>query len=109
MRKDIRSGRIDLERYQDDGVLSIDDFDWNYGATARRVYSIEPGDPLSAEVRIHWRKEFGRGDFHVHADARTEMRVTQTEFLITGTLEAYERQERVFSREWRCRIPRDCV
>jgi putative CocE/NonD family hydrolase len=109
LRKNIRTGRVDLERYQDDGILRIDDFDWNYGAAAQRVYSIEPGDPLSAEVRIHWRKEFGRGDFHVHADARTEMRATQTEFLITGTLEAYERQERVFSREWRCRIPRDCV
>jgi hypothetical protein len=107
MRKDIRTGYVEMERYQDDGLVHIEDFGWDYGSSARRVYSIVADDPLSAEVRIHWQKEFGREGFHVKIDARTQMHVTRTDFLIDATLDAFEGGVRVFSNEWRCRIPRD--
>ncbi|MBA3520507.1 MAG: peptidase S15, partial [Rhizobiales bacterium] len=109
VRRDLRTGRVETERYTDDGLVRIEDFGWEYGASARRVYSIHPDDPLSPEVRIHWRKEFGRDGFHVHIDAHTQMQATRTEFLIIGKLDAYEGDEQVFSREWTCRIPRDHV
>ena len=35
------------------------------------------------------------------------MSVTATEFLLDATLDAYEGEARVFSKEWRCRVPRD--
>ena len=109
MRKDLRTGRVEAERFQDDGLTRIEDFDWQYGSSARRLYTIHPDDPLSAEAHIHWCKEFSRDGFRVHIDARTQMRVTKNEFLIDGQLEAYEEEERVFSRNWTCRIPRDHV
>ena len=65
MHTDIRTGRVDMDRYNDDGLTRIDDFDWEYGLTAHRVYSIRPDDPLSAEIRIRWTKEYGRDDFRV--------------------------------------------
>jgi hypothetical protein len=37
------------------------------------------------------------------------MRVTADAFLITGKLDAFDKDEQVFSREWDCRIPRDHV
>ena len=50
------------------------------GSTARsahRFYSIMPDDPLSAEARIHWHKEYGRDDFRIPLDARTHMRAAR--------------------------------
>jgi hypothetical protein len=109
IQKDLRSGRVEAERFQDDGLTRIEDFDWQYGASARRLYSIDAGDPLSAAANIHWHKEFGRHGFHIRIEARTQMRVTKGEFLIEGQLDAYEEEERVFSRHWNSRITRDHV
>ncbi len=108
-RKNLRTGTVETERFQDDGLTRIEDFDWQYGASARRLYTVHPDDPLSAEANIRWRKEFSRDGFRVSVDARTQMRVTRDEFLIDGQLEAYEGEKRVFSRNWTCRIPRDHV
>jgi hypothetical protein len=107
--RDLLTGRTTVERYQDDGLVHSEDFDWDYRTAAHRLYTIDPSDPLSADARIHWHKEYGRGDFRISLDARTRMRVTANEFLITGTLDAYEGEKRVFSREWDCRLPRDHV
>jgi putative CocE/NonD family hydrolase len=105
--RDVLTGRATVERYQDDGLVRIDDFDWETRTAARRFYIISPDDPLSAEARIHWRKEYGREKFRISLDAHTHMRVTRTDFLISGALDAYEGEDRVFSREWNCKIPRD--
>lgn len=109
IRKNIRNGRTEVARYTDDGLIRVEDFAWEYGARARRLYSISADDPLSAEVQIHWNKEYGREDFCISLDARTHMRVTATEFLLDGKLDAYEEGQQVFSQEWNCRIPRDHV
>ena len=109
IRKDLRTGLVEAERYQDDGLICIEDFDWQYASSARRLYTIDPGNPLSPEAHIHWRKEYVRDGFHVHIDARTQMRVTKGEFVIEGQLDAFEQEERVFSRHWNHRIPRDHV
>ena len=109
VRKDLRSGRVVTERYQDDGRVRIDASGWEHGSSAHRLYSIKPDNPLSPDVRIHWRKEFGREGFAVSIEARTHMRVTADEFLISGKLDAFEGDEQVFSREWDCCIPRDNV
>jgi hypothetical protein len=107
IQKDVFTGRVTVERFQDDGLVRVEDFDWTYGASGHRTYSILPEDPLSAEARIRWLKEFKRGDFHIRIDARTHMRAAREEFLLNGTLDAYEGEARVFSKEWNCRIPRD--
>jgi putative CocE/NonD family hydrolase len=107
--RDLDTGRITVERFQDDGLSRIDDFDWATRTAARRFYVIDPTDPLSAESRIHWHKEYGRADFRISLDARTHMRMTRTEFLISGALDAYEGEDRVLSKEWNCKIPRDHV
>jgi hypothetical protein len=109
VKKDVRAGHTSVERYQDDGLLRVEDFGWEHGTRGLRIYSIKPDDPLSAEARIHWQKDYGRDDFRIHVDARTHMTVTRADFLIRGTLEAYEGDELVFSKEWNCRIPRDHV
>jgi hypothetical protein len=36
------------------------------------------------------------------------MRLTVSRFVLTATLDAWEGETRVFSKEWACEIPRDC-
>jgi hypothetical protein len=108
-RKDIGSNRVEVERWNDDGLIRVEDFDWEYGASARRVYAIDPDDPLSAEVKIKWEKEFGRGDMRIFIDAETSMRVTRTQFLLKGRLRTFEGETPAFDRSFECAVPRDQV
>ena len=107
LHKDLRAGAVEMERYTDEGLVRIDDFDWTYGVTSHRRYVIKPDDPLSAHIRIEWKKQYGRGDFQIGVDARTTMSATATDFVLHGRLETFENGESVFLREWNCSVPRD--
>ena len=62
IRKDVLTTELTVERWQDDGLVHIEDFDWDYRTAARRFYSIRPDDPLSGG-RTHWQKESGVATF----------------------------------------------
>lgn len=79
------------------------------GECVVETYTIDPADPLSARAQITWRQEFKAGD----ADVRTEARCTQTSnaenFEITSVLDAWQGDEKVFSRQWNAKVPRDLI
>jgi hypothetical protein len=106
---DLETGEFVLERFNDEGLIRIEDIDWEWGQSTRRVYSIKADDPLSATASISWRKEFRRDGFHIRIVAETRMTAAEDHFVIIGTLDAYEGHSRSFSKEWTCRIPRDHV
>lgn len=112
------SRTITLDPITDDSVLTIfDDFGANLivphgivsGECAVETYTIHPGDPLSATAEIAWTQEFKSGE----ADVRTEARCTQTgdieNFQITSVLDAWQGDEKVFSREWTRKVRRDLI
>ena len=107
--EDLKAGTVTMERYNDDGLTHIVPWDWDYGAEARRNYTIKADDPSSATATIEWTKEFGRSDFRIHLKARTRMQALPDHFHLTATLDAFEGEARVFSRQWDTRIPRDHV
>ncbi|WP_374371025.1 CocE/NonD family hydrolase [Dongia sp.] len=107
---DHHTGTVTVDELDGGGLTSIPEFDnWEYGASTHKTYTIKPADPLSAKADIVWKKEFGRGDFRINIDARTHMSVTREHFRLKATLDAYEGDVRVFSKEWDCLIPRDHV
>ncbi len=106
---DLETGRVAVERLSDDGVVIQDDIGWAAGARAQRTYSIKPDDPLSARAAISWKQEFRRDGFSVRILTNTRMTAAQDHFEITATLDAYEGETRVVSKEWLCRIPRDHI
>ena len=99
--------RMTLEILGDEGLLRNDDTDWCFGSRVQRLFSILPGDPLSATASLLWRKEFGRDDWKVSIQADTQMSVSKSHFIIKATLDAFEGEDRVFSKQWDCEIPRD--
>ena len=51
----------------------------------------------------------GRGGWLARVDTESRMTSTATEFLVTQRLDAYEGEERIYSRSWELAIPRDGV
>jgi len=106
--RDFATGRTELR------------FDWAAGGRYRlvaaglvtgywteTVYSIVPGDPLSAEVRCFAATELGRDDWLTRAEIRAVMSCDAGRFLVRTELEAFENGERVRHREWDFETPRD--
>jgi predicted acyl esterase len=73
------------------------------------TYAISADDPLSARAEMRWVNRLARGGWRVRTESTTVQTATRGEFLITTTLDAYEGEERLFSRSWTLRIPRDHV
>ena len=112
-----RVQRFDL----DTGAYEID-FEWDVGGRRRLVeagtemddtnvttYRILDGDPLSAAVHVRCTTGLGRGDWQTRVETDSKMTCTASEFLVTQRLDAFEGDERIRSRTWELRIPRDGV
>lgn len=105
--REVKTGEMVLDILGDEGLLKNNDTDWCFGTSCRRLFSILPDDPLSANASIAWRKEYARGDWNVSIHADTHMSVSKTHYLIKATLNAFEGDTKVFSNQWDCEIPRD--
>ena len=97
-------------------------FDWDVGGHRRLVeagtemedtnvttYRIVEGDPLSASVHVRCMSALGRGSWQTRVETDSRMTSTATEFRVTQRLDAYEGDERIRSRMWELRFPRDGV
>ena len=104
---DLATGVVTLDEFNDGGLTRIPEFDWEYGASTHKLFSIKPDDPLSAVSDITWKKEYGRGDFRIRIEARTLLTVSKENLHLKATLDAYEGDARAYSREWDLDIPRD--
>lgn len=106
--RDFATGRTELR------------FDWAAGGRYRLVeaglqtgywtetiYSIDPSDPLSAEVRCEAATELGRDGWLARAEIRSVMSADAERFRVRTELEAFENGERVHTREWSFETPRD--
>lgn len=51
----------------------------------------------------------GRGDWQTRTETRTVMRATKDSFLLEASLDAFEGETRVLSRNWSRQVPRDGV
>jgi uncharacterized protein len=97
-------------------------FEWDVGGRRRliangiemvdnnvTVYRIVDNDPLSAEVQVECMSALGRGDWRTRVETESRMTSTAAEFLVTQRVDAYEGADRVRSRTWELRFPREGV
>jgi hypothetical protein len=97
-------------------------FEWDVGGHRRLVeagtemddtnvttYRLTEGDPLSAEVHVACMSALGRGEWQTRVETDSRMTSTATEFVVAQRLDAYEGAERVRTRTWELRFPRDAV
>src|SRR5579884_30021 len=110
VRRDVATGRVELLVVPGDGADALAFADgWQYAEHARDEYAIVEGDPLSAEARSFWTISLGREGWRVRVETRSALRCDAGSFALENELEAFEGEERVFSRTWAARTPRDLV
>jgi uncharacterized protein len=105
--RDVGSGISTYWIEEDMGRSTIDHIGLETDFVQREAYRIRDDDPLSAEVEITYSIAIGRGDWQTRTETRTVMRADKTHFLIEATLDAYEGETKLLSRQWNDRIARD--
>jgi hypothetical protein len=93
----------------DTGLYRIDGTGLEYRLSSADRFSIHPEDPLSARAEITFEMRQGRGAWQVRATTHTVLTATANEFLIDATLDAYEGERRLVSRNWHVAVPRNRV
>jgi hypothetical protein len=106
---DLVTGESCLVADEDHGRYTIEPIGLDCDHTKKEVFRIQEDDPASATVDIAYTRRIERGDWRTRTETRTVMRATATEFIVDATLDAYEGDTRLVSRNWHVRHGRDMV
>jgi putative CocE/NonD family hydrolase len=106
---DVYSGVTSVQRVENEGIRRLEGHAMETGGWRQSDYSIRPGDPLSARADITSKRQYSRGGWNVSSATRIVFSSTETHFTVRATLDAYEKDRRVFNRSWSFEIPRDHV
>ncbi len=71
------------------------------------TFSIVDGDPLSAEVECRRRMEMHRDGWSARVETYSSMSADAEAFRLVNVIEAFENDERIYSRERSIEVPRD--
>jgi putative CocE/NonD family hydrolase len=107
--RDLASEVDTLEVIKDDGVWNLEDIDLQMHQDSLERYSVTSDDFGSARGETNWERGFRRGDWHVYTRTKTVVRCDAERFYLHAQLDAFEGEERVFSRNWRLPIARKLV
>jgi hypothetical protein len=106
---DLIEGSTIFATEEDYGRYTIDAIDFTSDHRKTEVFRITGDDPASAAIDIANSRRMSRGSWNVRTETRTVMRATAADFVVEATLDAYEGEIRVLSRNWQVRHRRDLV
>jgi uncharacterized protein len=107
--RDIGGGWVTYFIEEDMGHFTIDHIGLETDFVQREAYRIRDDDPLTAEIEISYAISIGRGDWRTRSLTRTVMRADKTHFILEASLDAYDGDQRIASRNWQERIARDMM
>ena len=87
----------------------IEDIDLTMSHVFVRRYSICEDDPNSARAVLEETIELGRDDWQTRIETRIRLTSTRESWILKAKLDAYEGDDRCFSRTWDETIERDCM
>ena len=77
------------------------------GTESKSLYHVEDDDPLSAVVELKRIQTMSRDAWQLRIETRMRLSCTHDDFLLQGSLRAWEGANEVCHREWDRSIPRD--
>ncbi len=107
--RDLATDESTLEVVKDEGVYRIHEIDLNVTDRVWEWYTSRADDFDSLEGKVYSIRGFKRGDWSVETHGTTVLRASPTHFHLHAQLDAYEGDQRVFSKNWDHRIPRELV
>ena len=110
MTSDLNTGVRSFIQRADSGTRLYDRHGWSCSAKTDYQYHIHPDDPTSACVDLSATETYGReGQLQARIKARQILRCDETHFFIEASLDVYDGEKRVWSRQWEKRIKRDFI
>ena len=106
-RHDMVTDTRHVEAEKNRGVIHLEDIGMTIAAGSVDGYTLVGDDPLSARHKSRYTATMARGAWRIRTETTTETTATAEDFLVTATLDAFEGDVRVFTRNWTQRIPRD--
>jgi len=107
--RDLESSASTLEVIKNEGVYQLTDIDLEIADDTREYYHSVGEDFASIEGEVIAERRLRRGNWSVTTRTRTLLQADATAFYVTAELDAWEGEQRVFSRNWRERIERGFV
>jgi putative CocE/NonD family hydrolase len=98
-----------LEVINDAGTYTIEDIGLTISTKAQEWYSSVADDVDTVRAETQWERSMARAGWRIRTVTRTVMTSTPEHFCIAATLDAFEADKRVFSRNWDVKILRDLV
>ena len=109
VRHDLAKDEATLEVINDAGQFVIDAIGLEVGSKALEWYSSIADDVATVRGETWWVRTLARDDWRIRTETRTVLTSTREHFSITASLDAFEGDKRIFSRNWDEQIPRDLV
>jgi putative CocE/NonD family hydrolase len=106
---DLAKDEATLEVINDSGTFVIEDIDLEISTRAQEWYRSVADDVDTVRAETRWERSMSRGGWLIRTVTRTVMSSNSREFNVAASLDAYEGDKRVYSRNWDERIDRDLV
>jgi hypothetical protein len=107
--RDFATGRTVYTHEEDRGTYRLDAIDLTLAYQALERYSITDDDPTAERTEMKRKFTLSRGSWNVRIETLVEVTCDAASFLLVAQLEAFEGEERIFSKDWRELIPRDMM
>ncbi len=109
VKRDLAKDQAMLEVVDDHGVYQIEDIKTKVLRKCREYYSYKGDNFQSAKGETCWERGFERKDWCVRTVTKTVLTCDKNYFYINAELDAYEKERRVFSRNFTKKIKRNLV
>jgi hypothetical protein len=103
------SGLVSLEVGSDEVTVLDQEQPFRFGERSTTRFSLQEGAPLSARAEYQGEHFLQRGGWQITVRLRTSMSASDSAFLVTHELDAYEGERRVHATRDTVAIPRDHV
>jgi hypothetical protein len=105
--RDLLTGKITVDFPRWTGHTELTDIGQTVNAQGLCRYTIVEGDPLSSTIETEYRVNLKRPDTSVTHHSIGKMTCDATHFRIEVTLDIYENDQKIFTRNWDQKIKRD--
>ncbi|HTO83903.1 MAG TPA: CocE/NonD family hydrolase [Methylomirabilota bacterium] len=105
--RDFLTRTTTVQMPRDGGTTHLTDIDLVMHEKGDVFYAITDGEPASACAWTAFDMGRQRGEWRIRTETRTRLTCTATEFRLQAALEAWDGDERVFTRDWDLSFPRD--
>jgi len=107
---DLNTGIQSFIFQMDSGTRRFDRHGWSSSVKTDYQYHIHPDDPTSACVDLVATETYGReGQLDARIEAHQKMTCDETHFVIEATLDVFDGDKQLYTRQWNKRIARDGI